>query len=121
MLKASLDRARRPGSDIAFEDDEMVERDGGGIAEASGERCRSWPSRWRVYGRRRDRERQLLTRQAYAEIGGVGGALARHAEATVRGRRAASGSRSSARSSATSHGGRDPGGRGSDEMLSVFE
>ena len=31
----------------------------------------------------RDRERKLLTRQAYADIGGVGGALAHHAEATL--------------------------------------
>jgi WD40 repeat protein len=32
---------------------------------------------------KRDREQKLLTRQAYADIGGVGGALARHAEATI--------------------------------------
>jgi WD40 repeat protein len=32
---------------------------------------------------RRDRERGLLTREAYAAIGGVGGALAQHAEATL--------------------------------------
>ncbi|MCA1733890.1 MAG: WD40 repeat domain-containing protein, partial [Acidobacteria bacterium] len=32
---------------------------------------------------RRDRERGLLTRGAYEEIGGVGGALAQHAEATM--------------------------------------
>ena len=31
----------------------------------------------------RDRERRLLTRAAYDEIGGVGGALAQHAEATL--------------------------------------
>jgi len=31
----------------------------------------------------RDRERRMLTREAYEEIGGVGGALARHAEATL--------------------------------------
>ena len=34
-------------------------------------------------GEMRDRETGLLTRQAYLDIGGVGGALARHAEATV--------------------------------------
>ena len=34
---------------------------------------------------KRDRERQLLTRQASTDIGGVGGALARHAEATLQG------------------------------------
>ncbi|MEJ2582477.1 MAG: WD40 repeat domain-containing protein, partial [Acidobacteriota bacterium] len=32
---------------------------------------------------KRDRETGLLTREAYEEIGGVGGALARHAEATI--------------------------------------
>ena len=32
---------------------------------------------------KRDREAGLLTRQAYQDIGGVGGALARHAEATM--------------------------------------
>ncbi len=31
----------------------------------------------------RDRETGLLTRQAYQDIGGVGGALAQHAEATI--------------------------------------
>ena len=34
---------------------------------------------------KRDREHMLLTRQAFSEIGGVGGALARHAEATLQG------------------------------------
>jgi WD40 repeat protein len=34
---------------------------------------------------RRDRERKLLTREAYDEIGGVTGALAQHAEATLEG------------------------------------
>ena len=32
---------------------------------------------------KRDRERKLLTREAYREIGGVEGALAQHAEATM--------------------------------------
>ncbi len=32
---------------------------------------------------KRDRENGLLTRQAYRDIGGVGGALARHAESTI--------------------------------------
>ena len=32
---------------------------------------------------KRDRERKLLTRAAYEEIGGVAGALAQHAEATL--------------------------------------
>ena len=32
---------------------------------------------------KRDREKKLLTREAYEEIGGVAGALAQHAEATL--------------------------------------
>ena len=65
-----------------FEDDELVEEM---LAEVEGERgalpllafaaARLWE--------KRDRETGLLTRQAYHDIGGVGGALARHAEATI--------------------------------------
>jgi hypothetical protein len=65
-----------------FEDDELVDEM---LAEVEGERgalpllafaaARLWE--------KRDRETGLLTRQAYHDIGGVGGALARHAEATV--------------------------------------
>jgi WD40 repeat protein len=65
-----------------FEDDELVEEM---LAEVEGERgalpllafaaARLWE--------KRDRETGHLTRQAYQDIGGVGGALARHAEATM--------------------------------------
>jgi len=65
-----------------FEDDELVEEM---LAEVEGERgalplvafalARLWE--------KRDRETGFLTRQAYQDIGGVGGALARHAEATM--------------------------------------
>jgi WD40 repeat protein len=65
-----------------FEDDELVEEM---MTEVEGERgalpllafaaARLW--------QKRDREAGLLTRQAYHDIGGVGGALARHAEATM--------------------------------------
>jgi hypothetical protein len=65
-----------------FEDDEMVDEM---LAEVEAERgalpllafaaARLWE--------KRDRENGLLTRQAYRDIGGVGGALARHAEATI--------------------------------------
>jgi len=65
-----------------FEDDDLVEEI---LDEVEGERgtlpllafalTRLWD--------KRDRESGLLTRQAYHDIGGVGGALARHAEATV--------------------------------------
>ena len=65
-----------------FEDDELVDEM---LAEVEGERgalpllafaaARLWE--------KRDRETGLLTRQAYHDIGGVGGAMARHAEATI--------------------------------------
>ena len=52
-------------------------------SRASAEPCRSSPSPPPSSGSRRDRERGVLTREAYAAIGGVGGALAQHAEATL--------------------------------------
>ncbi len=65
-----------------FEDDELVDEM---LAEVEGERgalpllafamARLWE--------KRDRNEGLLTRQAYHDIGGVGGALARHAEETI--------------------------------------
>jgi WD40 repeat protein len=65
-----------------FEDDELVEQM---LAEVEGERgalpllafaaAQLWEQR--------DRETGHLTREAYHDIGGVGGALARHAEATI--------------------------------------
>ena len=65
-----------------FEDESLADEM---VAAVSGERgalpllafaaARLWEQR--------DRERGLLTRQAYKDIGGVGGALARHAEATL--------------------------------------
>ncbi len=65
-----------------FEDDALVEEV---LAEVEEERgalplmafaaARAWE--------KRDRETGLLTREAYQAIGGVGGALAQHAEATV--------------------------------------
>jgi WD40 repeat protein len=65
-----------------FEDDELVDEM---LVEVEGERgalpllafaaARLWE--------KRDREKGLITRQAYHDIGGVGGALARHAEATM--------------------------------------
>ena len=65
-----------------FEDDGLVAEM---LAEVEGERgalpllafaaARLWE--------KRDREAGLLTRQAYLDIGGVGGALAQHAEATM--------------------------------------
>ena len=65
-----------------FEDDELVEEM---LAEVEGERgalpllAFAAAQLWE----KRDRETGHLTRQAYQDIGGVGGALARHAEATI--------------------------------------
>ena len=65
-----------------FEDDELVERM---LAEVEGERgalpmlAFAAAKLWEM----RDRENGVLTRQAYRDIGGVGGALAKHAEATI--------------------------------------
>ncbi len=65
-----------------FEDDELVDKM---LTEVEGERgalpllafaaARLWD--------RRNKENGLLTREAYDDIGGVGGALAQHAEATI--------------------------------------
>jgi len=65
-----------------FEDDALVDEM---LAEVRGERgalpllafaaARLWE--------RRDKDNGFLTREAYQEIGGVGGALAQHAEATI--------------------------------------
>ena len=65
-----------------FEEEDLVEEM---VGEVGGERgalpmlafaaARLWDTR--------DRERGLLTREAYEHIGGVGGALAQHAEATL--------------------------------------
>ena len=75
-----MEPARRLG--FAFEDEALVEEM---LAAVEGERgalpllafavSRLWELR--------DRERKLLTREAYEEIGGVAGALAQHAEATL--------------------------------------
>ena len=80
LRRALVEPAGRHG--YAFEDDQLPREM---VAEVEGERgalpmlafavARLWE--------KRDRETGLLTRQAYHEIGGVGGALARHAEATV--------------------------------------
>jgi len=81
LRRALVEPARRLG--FAFEDDGLPEEM---VAEVEGERgalpmlafaiARLWESR--------DEERELLTRQAYVDLGGVGGALAQHAEATLK-------------------------------------
>jgi DNA-binding winged helix-turn-helix (wHTH) protein/WD40 repeat protein len=80
LHKALLEPARRLG--FSFEDDQLVTEM---VAEVEGERgalpllsfaiARLWENR--------DPDERLLTRQAYEDIGRVGGALARHAEATL--------------------------------------
>jgi DNA-binding winged helix-turn-helix (wHTH) protein/WD40 repeat protein len=77
---ALIEPARRLG--FTFEDNQLAAEM---VGEVEGERgalpllafavARLWD--------KRDREHNLLTRQAYEKIGGVGGALARHAEATL--------------------------------------
>ena len=52
-------------------------------SRASAVRCRCSAFAAARLWEKRDRETGLLTRQAYRDIGGVGGALARHAEATI--------------------------------------
>ena len=52
-------------------------------SRASAARCRCWHSPPRGCGRSATARRGLLTREAYQDIGGVGGALAQHAEATI--------------------------------------
>src|SRR5262249_16746284 len=80
MRRALVEPAARQG--VAFEDEALIEE----MLEAvSGERgalpllafaiSRLWEER--------DRETKRLTRGAYQRIGGVAGALARHAEATL--------------------------------------
>ena len=80
LRRAIVQPAQKCG--YRFEDDELVDEM---LDEVEGERgalpllafaaARLWE--------KRDRETGLLTRQAYKDIGGVGGALARHAEATI--------------------------------------
>jgi len=78
---AVVEPARRLG--YAFEDEDLVDEI---VFAVKGERgalplvafavARLWDMR--------DRDRRLLTPQAYEEIGGVSGALARHAESTLK-------------------------------------
>jgi WD40 repeat protein len=80
LLRALVEPAKRRG--FRFEDEALVEEMVGSVEGARGALpllafavSRLWE--------RRDRERRLLTRAAYEEIGGVAGALAQHAEATM--------------------------------------
>jgi WD40 repeat protein len=80
LHRALVEPASRLG--YSFEDDQMAAEM---ISEVEGERAAlpllafSVAMLWD----RRDRDRSLLTRQAYENIGGVTGSLARHAEMTL--------------------------------------
>jgi len=80
LRRALVQPATRCG--YRFEDDALIEAM---LAEVEGERgalpllAFAAAQLWE----RRDRDSGLLTRNAYEAIGGVGGALARHAEATI--------------------------------------
>ena len=80
LRRALVEPARRLG--YAFDDDEtvaemvaFVEDEHGALPLLAFAAAQLWE--------RRDRGRRLITREAYEAIGGVGGALARHAEATI--------------------------------------
>jgi WD40 repeat protein len=80
LRRALTEPAKKRG--YRFEDEALVEEMVGSVEGARGALpllafavARLWE--------KRDRERKLLTRAAYEEIGGVAGALAQHAEATM--------------------------------------
>jgi serine/threonine protein kinase/WD40 repeat protein len=80
LRRALTEPAKREG--FAFEDEALVLEMLESVQEARGALpllafavARLWE--------KRDRERKLLTRKAYEEIGGVAGALAQHAEQTL--------------------------------------
>jgi WD40 repeat protein len=80
LRRALVEPAARLG--VRFEDDALLEEMVGAVVDERAAlpllaftASRLWEER--------DRERRLLTRGAYARIGGVAGALAQHAEATL--------------------------------------
>ncbi len=117
LHRALVEPAQRLG--FVFEDEGLP---GEMISEVEGERgalpllafavARLWE--------KRDRERRLLTTQAYTDIGGVGGALGRHAESTLKavGDQRLPMVREIFRNLVTSEGTRSV--RSIDEMLTVF-
>jgi WD40 repeat protein len=81
LRRALVEPAARLG--VRFEDESLaaemvaaVEKERGALPLLAFAVSRLWEER--------DRDRQLLTRSAYERIGGVAGALAQHAEATLR-------------------------------------
>jgi len=80
LLRAIVKPARKFG--FRFSDEILAEEM---LAEVAGERgaLPMLAFAVRQLWERRDRNRSLLTREVYEEMGGVGGALVRHAEATL--------------------------------------
>src|SRR5207249_11392159 len=80
LRRALVQPALRCG--YRFEDESLVDDI---LAEVEGERGALPLMAFAVsqLWHKRDRERGLLTRRAYDQIGGVAGALAQHAEATM--------------------------------------
>jgi len=81
LRRALAEPAKRLG--FVFEDDHLatdmaaeVEGARGALPLLAFAMARLWETR--------DRDRRLMTRQAYQDIGGVGGALGQHAEATLK-------------------------------------
>ena len=117
LVRALVEPAKRRG--FRFEDEGLVEEMVASVEGARGALpllafavSRLWE--------RRDRERKLLTRAAYEEIGGVAGALAQHAEATMDriGTERQALVREVFRNLVTAHGTRAVADR--EELLSVF-
>ena len=117
LVRALVEPAKRRG--FRFEDEGLVEEMVASVEGARGALpllafavSRLWE--------RRDRERKLLTRAAYEEVGGVAGALAQHAEATMDriGTERQAVVREVFRNLVTAHGTRAVADR--EELLSVF-
>ncbi len=80
LRRALVEPARRRG--FRFDDDELPEEMVASVAKERGALpLLAFAARrlWEL----RDRERRLITRESYEKIGGVAGALAQHAEATL--------------------------------------
>jgi DNA-binding winged helix-turn-helix (wHTH) protein/WD40 repeat protein len=120
--RASLRRAlERPAADLgyAFESNDLVEA----MLDAVTEERSALPFLAFAVARLwdlRDRDRRLLTRQAYEDIGGVSGAVARHAESVLQsiGKRRTPLVREIFRNLVTAEGTRAV--RSDDDLLSVF-
>ena len=117
LVRALVEPAKRRG--FQFEDEGLIEEMVASVEGARGALpllafavSRLWESR--------DRERNLLTRAAYEEVGGVAGALAQHAEATMDriGTERQAVVREVFRNLVTAHGTRAVADR--EELLSVF-